>query len=776
MNTDKRRSKTKYLSAFLCVSLWLILFSSPSALLAANQAPQPEIVQAVEFPYYLYPHSLWERELVWLKNIGIHTVEFSIPWSYHQVKPGDFDFTGRTSPRRDLVGFIKMLRRLGMRAWVRPMGSVAGWPGLEAPGVAERAAWLKQIENLLAPQTANHGGPVEFVEAKGLALDTVPLPQPIAILSTGDPHALARSRMAIERGHGTLLWKDVEDELYPAGSLPASAGAPPPLLHKGAVGLSGNERSNVAALRRSAALLRNWAVVLRNLQPVTIAAHGSAAKLPDTISIAELSSSAAGVVSITNRGTNDFHEDLHVSEPATHHTVTVPNLTVPAGESLWLPLNLSLGPKGLCAECSNFSVTERLVYATAELLSIEYENGILAMEFAAPAAGEAVLQLERKPVGPYLAGGTPRDFDWDASAFRARLPIPASKVPDHRVRIGIAIEEPETSGFFDDARRLIVGQKNPVETSYSSAEVAARSRLRLPEGFTAAAQNHSPGEIEYDVSVPPDALHGDYAALTLEADGMPLGRARLQMFRPLSVRLMEALQVHFGQETELTPDPPSAPLDGRSGGTLEFSLRNNWPSIQTYKLEVSGDGLTFFPAKTEVSIGAMEERTVSLRVFADEGVAGLRKWTVHITGAGTAPIDLPMRLVLVPRNGTIAWSADLNEEGEPEFVLESAKARAVFSRRDGGRWMEFTAKESNTNFLPEQGVFAAAGAVGVRVDGDALVFTGQGWQRTARLAGGTLTIEQTTPLPDDGLAPAKQNGTGFSIERPDGTRAIYKLE
>ena len=34
-----------------------------------------EYVLAVEFPYYLYPRTLWERELVWLKNTGVETVE-----------------------------------------------------------------------------------------------------------------------------------------------------------------------------------------------------------------------------------------------------------------------------------------------------------------------------------------------------------------------------------------------------------------------------------------------------------------------------------------------------------------------------------------------------------------------------------------------------------------------------------------------------------------------------------------------------------------------------
>jgi len=79
----------------------------------AGRGPAPLYLQAVEFPYYLYPRTLWERELVWLKNIGIRSVEFSIPWNWHQLAPGDFDFSGRTSPRRDLLGLIRILAAVG---------------------------------------------------------------------------------------------------------------------------------------------------------------------------------------------------------------------------------------------------------------------------------------------------------------------------------------------------------------------------------------------------------------------------------------------------------------------------------------------------------------------------------------------------------------------------------------------------------------------------------------------------------------------------------------
>ena len=447
---------------------------------------------------------------------------------------------------------------------------------------------------------------------------------------------------------------------------------------------------------------------------------------------------------------------------------------MPAGESVWLPLSISLAPDGLCRECSNFSPAERLLYATAELLSIEYENGILAMEFAAPQAGEVLLQLERKPIGPFLAAGAPTKYDWDARAMRARLPIPRSNAPGHRVRIGIAIEVADTAAFFNDARRLIIGQQNAVATTYSSAQVAARSRLRLPEGFTASPKVNSPDEIDYQVNVPADALHGDFVTLALEADGILMGRARLQLFRPFSVRLMEAIHMHFGQHSELTPDPPIAPIEPKAGSNLEISIRNNWPAIQTYRLEAQGDGLEFFPAKTEVSIGAIAERRVSLRVFAAEGTAGLRDWHLRVSGAGEA--DLPMRVLLLPRGHTAVWSADLDGDAAAEWILETDHARAVFSSQDGGRWMEFTAKPAAVNFLPEAGLFAAAGPVSVRPIEDGLEFAAHGWRRTARLTGATLTIDQDTPLPPAVLEPIKIGNTTLTVEHPSPTRAIYTLQ
>jgi hypothetical protein len=109
-------------------------------------------------------------------------------------------------------------------------------------------------------------------------------------------------------------------------------------------------------------------------------------------------------------------------------------------------------------------------------------------------------------------------------------------------------------------------------------------------------------------------------------------------------------------------------------------------------------------------------------------------------------------------------------------VLESQKARAVFSGADGGRWVEFTSKDNNENFLPTEGAFAAVGSVDVRIAGDALEFDGKGWRRTVRLTGARLEIGQTTPLPADHLTPSKRSNVTLVIDRASPASVSYTLQ
>jgi hypothetical protein len=729
-----RRALSKRFAAIL-----VALFAA-AARPSAEVAPVP-FVQAVQFQYDLCPPNLWERELVRLKNIGIETVEFSVPSKWHQVAQGDFDFTGRTNPRRDLAGFIRLLRRVGLQAWVNTKEGSP--PALIA---------------ILAPQTVNHGGPVAWVEPALPGVDAAAPPSPIHRIAAGDPAALAQSREVFATARGALLWTGAVDALYPGG-----------WLHEGALGLNGEERG-AAALRRDAILLRAWAPLLPAMQPAP-APKPSSGKFPEGVTAALLVSNTASAVSVVNRGTQAFQDDIRVADPK--RPIVIPGVSVGPGESLWLPVGVSLSQKALCHECSNFSPVEQILYATAELLSIEYENGTLAMEFAAPQRGSVVLQLERQPVGPFLALGKPTEFEWDEKTLRARLPIPAGVLPDRHVRIAIAIEEPETSAFFDDASRLIIGAKNVVSTTYSSPDVAARSRLRLPEGYTAEKVVRAPNQIDYEIAVPASAADGDFANFALEVDGVALGRARLQLFKPVALRFADAISLHFGPRATLLANPPVIPIDPKAGTNIEVALRNNWPAIQTYKLEAGGEGLEFFPPKTEITIGAASERRIDLRVFAPQGAPSLHDARLRVSGA--AALDVPMRILAVPHVGTVVWTADLDDDGSPEWILESAQARAVFSTQDGGRWMEFTWKDGGLNFLPEQGMFASADPVEVRKADDALEFIGNGWTRTARLDGAALTIAQNPALPPDSLKAAKRGNVSLTISRESAARVKYVL-
>src|SRR5579862_8828800 len=99
------------------------------AICASASAWGAEFIQAVEFPYNHHPRALWERELVWLKNIGIRTVAFSVG----QDSP-------KTDPRADLPAFLRIVRRLGLGAWI-----------YDVP---------HDLSAILACQLELHGGPI----------------------------------------------------------------------------------------------------------------------------------------------------------------------------------------------------------------------------------------------------------------------------------------------------------------------------------------------------------------------------------------------------------------------------------------------------------------------------------------------------------------------------------------------------------------------------------------------------------------------------------------
>jgi hypothetical protein len=635
----------------------------PFALLLLLPAVLPAWTESVEFPWNAYPKPLWERELVWLKNIGITHV--SLP------------------PAKDSPGLndlLAIIRRLDIEV------------DLEGP-----------VPDELQPLTRAHGGPL-----------TDPLPATTPRISILAPGAITRAREVLASGASAIVWTDVEETLGPAGYRP------------GAVNFAGEEKAASTSLRRNAQLSAYWNKAFSSFREVpgagvTTATGAAASKAPARLaSVRQFASdNGASVVCVVNKSANAWRGDLKVFYPAAKHAITVSGVRVPPQDALWLPVNVPLTDGPLCKDCSAFANTDHVVYATAELTTMEYENGILAMEFAAPSGGDVVLQLSREPSGPLVAGGKPAQFDWDDQTKRARLHIPAGTGTASHVRIGLAIEPPDATAFFDSARVLMIGETNHLTAEFSSEAVAQRSRLRTAPAFaTDQEAGKEPLHLTYNVKVPATAVHGDHADLAIEADGMQMSHARPQLLRPVSLRFPDAIDVHLTAASALPLFPATIAVNQRNGRDLAISLRNNAPEIRTFVLEPKADGLDFSPAKLEVTVGVSTSRDVSFRVFARGASPGLHAGSIEVSGAATA--SEPVQFVVVPVSGAVAYAAS------GFSFIESAKSRASFMP---GRWLELIGKDSGQNQLASSGVAFLPG--GGEPKGDALFFPGE--QKTIRL-------------------------------------------
>lgn len=72
------------------------------------------------FHYYRIPKALWAPGLEKLKAAGMTFIDLYIPWGWHEMEEGKFDFTGWTRPERDLVGVCRLIEKMGLYITIRP--------------------------------------------------------------------------------------------------------------------------------------------------------------------------------------------------------------------------------------------------------------------------------------------------------------------------------------------------------------------------------------------------------------------------------------------------------------------------------------------------------------------------------------------------------------------------------------------------------------------------------------------------------------------------------
>ncbi len=131
-----------------------------------------------EFHYWRNSAEHWPAIFKALREMGLTIVASYVPWNYHEIEPGQYDFEGGTSPQRNLVGFLRMAASEGFRVFIRPGPYIyAEWPH---GGVPERAAryhrldpvflemagdYIEQVCRVLAPFQITRGGPILLCQA-----------------------------------------------------------------------------------------------------------------------------------------------------------------------------------------------------------------------------------------------------------------------------------------------------------------------------------------------------------------------------------------------------------------------------------------------------------------------------------------------------------------------------------------------------------------------------------------------------------------------------------
>ena len=81
---------------------------------------EPFFIRSAAFFYYRIPRDQWEQALATYRSLGINTIDLYIPWSWHELKEGEFDFDGHTNPRRDLRSLLALIAYQRLRLIARP--------------------------------------------------------------------------------------------------------------------------------------------------------------------------------------------------------------------------------------------------------------------------------------------------------------------------------------------------------------------------------------------------------------------------------------------------------------------------------------------------------------------------------------------------------------------------------------------------------------------------------------------------------------------------------
>ena len=81
---------------------------------------KPFFFYGAAFFYERIPAMQWRASMAALKAMGFNTLDLYVPWNWHEVSDGVFDFDGHTDPRRNLREVVRLAASFDFKLVVRP--------------------------------------------------------------------------------------------------------------------------------------------------------------------------------------------------------------------------------------------------------------------------------------------------------------------------------------------------------------------------------------------------------------------------------------------------------------------------------------------------------------------------------------------------------------------------------------------------------------------------------------------------------------------------------
>ncbi|MBW6459109.1 MAG: beta-galactosidase [Bacteroidales bacterium] len=87
-----------------------------------------------EIHYFRIQRELWDKHLTAAREAGLSTVSTYVPWAWHEEAVGEFDFSGKTHPQKDLEGWLDRCQAHGLYCILKPGPFIlAEWRGAGLP-------------------------------------------------------------------------------------------------------------------------------------------------------------------------------------------------------------------------------------------------------------------------------------------------------------------------------------------------------------------------------------------------------------------------------------------------------------------------------------------------------------------------------------------------------------------------------------------------------------------------------------------------------------------